>query len=203
VVAARLATPLRVRGMDARVELEIKNVPEVTIRVGANPPQTVPTNGQPQVHIVHSPQTSGPVTIEAANRFGAVSVDLGELTLYELPPFDLRDLVGTLPRLPAVPTLEAFTLGALAPALATVPRVRVPEFPKIPSVPTADLGGVIREMVLPGSDIAGTLQFPDLGALVAEPTREIADVLTDLTRQFAESQRDSYLTAAANAKDDD
>jgi serine/threonine protein kinase len=203
VVAARLATPLRVRGMDARVELEIKNVPEVTIRVGANPPQTVQTNGQPQVHIVHSPQTSGPVTIEAANRYGAVRVDLGELTLYELPPFDLRDLVGTLPRLPAVPTLEAFTLGALAPALASVPRVPVPEFPKIPSVPTADLGGVIREMVLPGSDIAGTLQFPDLGALVAEPTREIADVLTDLTRQFAESQRDSYLTAAANAKDDD
>jgi hypothetical protein len=203
VAAAWLATPLRVRGMDARIEWQIKNVAEVTIRVGANPPETVQTDGQPQVHMLHSPQQSGPVTIEAANRYGAVRVDLGELTLYELPPFDLRDLVGTLPRLPEAPTLEAFTLGALAPALATVPRVPVPDFPKIPSVPTADLGGVIREMVLPGSDIAGTLQFPNLGALVAEPTREMAEVLTDLTRQFAESQRDSHLTAVANAKDDD
>jgi hypothetical protein len=204
VLAARLATPLRVRGMDARVEWQIENVTEVTIRVGASPPETVQANGQPQTHVMRGLQQSGPVTIEAANRYGAVRVDLGELTLYELPPFDPRSLIGTLPRLPEVPTLEAFTLGALAPALATVPRVPVPEFPKIPSVPTADLGGVIREMVLPGSDLARTLQLPDLGALVAGPTREIGNLMTELTRQFAQSQRDSYLTnltAVANAED--
>ncbi len=210
VVAARLVTPLRVRGMDARVEWEIKNVQEITIRAGANPPETVTTNGQPQVHIFR-PRASGPVTIEAANRYGAVRVDLGELILYDLPVFDPGSYIGTLPRL-AAPALEAFTLDALAPALATVPRVTVPEFPKLPSVPTADLSSVLKETLLPGAGVAGSLQFravteslrfPDLGALAAPPAREIAEILTSQTRQLAESQRDSYLTAHADAEDED
>jgi hypothetical protein len=108
--------------------------------------------------------------------------------------------------------LDAFTMDAFAPALATVPRVTVPEFPKLPSVPTADLAGVLRETLLPGGDIAGSVQtpgiaeslrFPDLGALTAGPTREIAAALTSQARQFAESQRESRLTALANAEDED
>ena len=149
VIAARLATPMRVRGMDARVEWEIANVSEVTIRVGASAPMTVAVaaNGGPQLHVFPA-RESGPVTIEAENRYGAVRVDLGELMLYEIPPFDPKSFIGTLPRL-AVPPLEAFTLDALAPALATVPRVAVPELPRLPTMPTADLTGVLRETLLP------------------------------------------------------
>jgi hypothetical protein len=217
VVAARLATPLRVRGMDARIEWEIKNVSEVTIRVGANPPETVPANRGPQVHIVRSPQQSGPVTIEAANRYGGVRVDLGELTLYELPPFDPASLLGTLPRLAQLPRLDAFTMDAFAPALATVPRVAVPELPGLPSVPTADLAGVMRETLLPDGGIsalvdlprfAQAFRLPDFGALTAGPTREVAEMLAGQAREFAETRRQTHLKSLAqadldNERDDD
>ena len=210
VIMARLATPLRVRGMDARVEWEITNVSEVTIRVGASAPMTVPVaaNGGPQLHAFHA-RESGPVTLEAENRHGAVRVDLGELMLYEIPPFDPKSFIGTLPRL-AVPPLAAFTLDALAPALATVPRVTVPELPRLPTIPTADLTGVLRETLLPiGTSqlpqvrgIAPSLRFPDFGGLVAGPTRETAEQLTSQARALAKSQRKSYLKALADAEED-
>jgi serine/threonine protein kinase len=200
VIAARLATPLRVRGMDARVEWEIANVSEVTIRVGASPPMTVPVvaNARPQLH-VFTARESGPVTIEAENRYGAVRVELGELTLYEIPPFDPKNLIGALPRV-AVPPLEAFALDALAPALATVPRVAVPEIPGLPAMPTADLTGVVREMLRPNGAV-DYLSFPDLGELVAGPTREIADQLTSQAREFAMSQREAHRKALAEGEE--
>jgi hypothetical protein len=212
VIFARLATPLRVRGMDARIEWQIANVSEVTIRVGASAPMIVPVaaSAGPQLH-VFTPRESGPVTIEAENRHGAVRVDLGELIIYEIPPFDPKSLIGTLPRL-AVPRLEAFTLDALAPALATVPRVRVPELPRLPAMPTADLTGVLRQALLPAAgsgqrpqagSVAQSLRFPDLSALVAGPTREIAAQLTSQALEFAKSQRKSHLKALADAEEDD
>ena len=206
MIAARLATPLRVRDMDARVEWEIANVPEVTIRVGTSAPVTVPAaaNGGAQLYVFPA-RESGPVTIEAENRFGAVRVDLGELILYDIPPFDPKSFIGTLPRL-AVPPLEAFTLEALAPALATVPRVAVPELPRLPVMPTADLTGALREMLLPAGGTGGvaqSLRFPDLSELIAGPTREIAEQLVSQACKFAESQRESHMKALADAEEDD
>lgn len=198
VVMARLATPMRARGMDVRVEWQVSNVQEVKVTVGANPPATVPNSGGPQVHVCQ-PQHSGPVTIEAANRYGQVRIDLGELTLYELPRFDPAALIGALPR-PAVPALGAFTLDAVAPALATVPRVPVPELPSLPAVPTADLTTVLRETLLPGTGIAAALRLeslaeamrlPDLGALAAGPAQEIRGLLTEQAKELAERQRHS------------
>jgi len=201
VITARLATPLRVRGMDARVEWEISNVSKVTIRVGASSPVTVPVvaNVRPQLYVFPA-QESGPVTIEAENRYGAVRVDLGELTLYEIPPFDPKSLIGALPRV-AVPPLEAFTLDALAPALATVPRVTVPDIPRLPAMPTADLTSVVRETLL-AEGTAGSLRFPNLGELVARPTREIADQLISEAREFAMSQREAHQRALAEGEED-
>jgi hypothetical protein len=211
VIAARLATPLRVRGMDARVEWDIANVSEVTIRVGAGPAMRVPVaaGGGPRLHVFPA-RESGPVMIEAKNDYGALRVDLGELTLYEIPPFDPQSLIGRLPRL-AVPRLEAFTLDALAPALATVPRIAVPELPRLPSMPTADLTGVLREVLLPiGSTgqpspggVGRSLTLPDLGELLAGPTREFAEQLASEARELAKAQRESYLKAVADAEEDD
>jgi hypothetical protein len=204
VITARLATPLRARGMDVRIEWEIKNVTEVTVRVGAGAPQAVPDSGRPQVHIVRSPQQSGPVTIEAANRFGAVRVDLGELILYEAPRFDPTSLIGALPRLPRLPALPDYDLRALAPIKESLPKVSMPGFPAIPSIRTAELSDVIREMALPGADVAEVIRFPDFGALIAGPTREVAAILTDQARRMAESRPDSILESSlASAKDDD
>jgi hypothetical protein len=212
VLAARLATPLRARGMDAQVEWEIANVSEITIRVGASAPITVPVavNSGPQIHVFPA-RESGPVTIEAGNQYGAVRANLGELMLYEIPPFDPKSFTGALPRL-AVPPLEAFTLDALAPTLATVPRVVIPELPRLPPVPTADLTSVLRETLLPADRtgqpsqsgvITQSLRFPDLGELVAMPTREIAQQLTSQAGEFAKSQRASYLRGPANGEEVD
>ena len=212
VIAAQLTTPMRVRGMDAQVEWQIANVSEVTIRVGVRAPMTVPVTviGGPQLHVFPA-RESGPVTLEAGNRYGAVRVDLGELTLYEIPPFEPEKFIGTLPRL-AVPPLEAFSLGALAPALATVPRVAVPELPPLPAMPSADLAGVLRETLLPLGpadqlpqvrSVGQSLRLPDLGGLVAGPTNEIAERLTSQAREIAESQRKSHLKALADAEEDD
>jgi hypothetical protein len=203
VIMARLATPLRARGMDARVEWEIANVSEVTIRVGASPPMTVPVaaNAGPQFHVFPA-RESGPVRIEAKNRYDAIRVDLGELTVYEIPPFDPKSLIGALPRV-AVPPLEAFTLDALAPALATVPRVAVPEIPRLPAMPTADLTGAVRATLLHAGGIAGSLSFPDLGELVVGPTREIAEQLTSQAREFAMSQREAHSKALAGGEEDE
>ena len=77
-----------------------------------------------------------------------------------------------------MPQLEAFTLDALAPALEAVPRVAVPEFPRLPTMPTADLTSVLRETLLPHGPasqlpqvrgVGQSLRFPDLGELVAGP----------------------------------
>jgi hypothetical protein len=212
VITARLATPLRVRGMDAQVEWEIANVPEVTIRVGSGVPMTVPVaaNSGRQLHVFPA-RESGPVTIEAKNRYGAVRMDLGELTLYEIPAFDPKRIIGTLPR-PAVPTLDAFALDALAPALATVPRVAVPDLPRLPTMATANLTGVLREVLLPtggtgqapqAGGIAQSLRFPNLGELIAGPTRDIAGHLASQADDIAKSQRGTYLQALADAEEDD
>lgn len=212
VIAARLTTPIRARGMDARVEWQIANVSEVTIRVGTKTPMTVPVTvmGGPQLHAFPA-RDSGPVTIEAGNRYGAVRVDLGDLELYEIPEFKPQDFIGTLPRL-AVPQLEAFTLEALAPALKAVPRVTVPEFPPLPKMTGADLTSVLRETLLPLGPasqlpqvrgVGQALRFPDFGGLVAGPAREIAEQLTSQTREIAESQRKSHLQAVADAGEDD
>jgi hypothetical protein len=162
---------------------------------------TVPVvaNARPQLHVFHA-QESGPVTIEAENRYGAVRVDLGELTLYEIPSFDPKNLIGALPRV-VVPALDAFTLDALAPALATVPRVAVPEIPRLPTMPTADLTSVVRETLL-ADGAAESLSFPNLGELVAGPTREIADQMTSQAREFAMSQREAHRKALAEGEED-
>lgn len=211
VIMAQLATPMRARGMDARVEWQIRNVQEVVIQVGSSPPETVQATGDPQSH-VWQPERSGPVTIEAANRFGRVRVDLGELTLYELPRFDPASFIGTLPR-PGVPAISAFGMDALAPALATVPRVPLPEMPQLPVVPTADLTAVLRSTLLPAGDLgtglritgmAESLRLPDLGALVEEPTRQVHELMTTLAKDYAETQRESFKDKAIahNAKDE-
>lgn len=183
VLDARLITPMRVRGMDARVEWHIEHATEVAIAVGNAAPQMVSAAAVPQSYSFR-PQDSGPVAIEVANRYGRVRVDLGDITLYELPPFNVS--VDYLPRLEA-PTLNAFTLNTLHPLLASVPRVPVPEVPLVPALPTSDLISVFRKTLIP--DSAVRLQLPQLGDVVTQAAQEVAEMISSDARQFAESRR--------------
>jgi hypothetical protein len=101
---ARLLPAFCLRGQDARIEWSIDAATEVTVTVGYGSltgvdPQRYP-NGFPLLS-----DTSGPVVIEARNRFGRVRADLGELTLYEMPPVNIT--FEALPRL-QVAAREAF-----------------------------------------------------------------------------------------------
>jgi hypothetical protein len=168
--------------------------------------------------VIRSP-ASGPVILEAGNQYGTVRIDLGDLVLYDIPAFDPGSVTGALPRL-AVPQLPAFPMDAVAPALASVPRVAVPTVPDIPTVPTADLSAVLRQAVAPEVGIARSLRLPalaeslrlpdlteltrlpDLGALVAGPAWQMAATLNSQAREFAETRK-SHLAALASAEDDD
>lgn len=210
VLTAKLLTPIRPRGSDVRVQFAVQNVAEVTITVGGGTPVTVPVSvpGQPQVHAFGG-QVSGRVVFEAANRFGTVRVDLGELEMFEVPQFDLTGLAGALPRI-SVPTMESFNSDVLAPALSAVPRIDVPQVPRLAAMATGDLAGKLRDMVLPGAELSAALQLPriadiarlpDFDALAGVPLRAIAQSLIDAAGATAEAQRPGYLKAVDNAKD--
>jgi len=212
VLMAQLLTPMRPKGTDARVQFAARHVAEVSITVGGGAPMTVPVSvpGQPQVH-AFPVQVSGRVVLEARNRFDRVRVDLGELEMFEVPQFDLGSITGTLPRL-SVPTMASFNADVLVPALKATPRIDVPQVPRFPSMATADLPRKLRDAVLPDADLAGALRLPriadiarlpDVDALAGAPLRAIAESLMDAAALAAEAGRPAYLTAMANAGDED
>jgi hypothetical protein len=212
VLMAQLLTPMRPRSTDARVQFAVRNVPEVTITVGGSAPMTVPVSvpGQPQVHAFPA-QVSGRVVLEAENRFERVRVDLGELEMFEMPQFDMASITGALPRF-SVPRMESFNADVLVPALEATPKIDVPRVPQLPSMATADLPRMLRDAVLPDTNLAGVLQLPriadiarlpDFGALAGAPLRAIAGSLTDAAALAAEAQRPAYLRALANAGEEE
>ena len=144
ITLATLVTPVLLRGLDARVEWQIRGAAHVTISAGTNFTAQVDLAAHPHGYAFQA-DTSGPVRLEVGNRFGSVTMDLGEITLYELPPFTVT--CDHLPR-PQIPAMEAFSLEPVAAVLAGRPDVRamMPEMPAIPSLSTAGL----VENLLPG-----------------------------------------------------
>jgi len=194
VLDARLVTPFRVRGMDARLEWQIKHATEVTVTAGNGQTETITVTGGPQSYTFR-PRESGPVTIEVANRFGRLQVNLGEITLYELPPFEVR--LGYLPSL-EVPELRAFTLEAIRPALESMPRIQVPQVPPVPSLPTADLLGVFTETMM--AVTAVPLPLPRLADAVSEAWHSVASSLMNVARKDAESLWQPHLASQSSAE---
>ena len=138
---------------------------------------------------------SGPVFIEVTNRFGTLRVDLGDITLYDLPefrPFDPRGL----PR-PEVPGLDAFTLEHMKPVLEAVPAVVVPEVPAVPSLPTADLIGNFRDTLIRGSAVP--LPLPNLNDAVIEASRLVTGIVMDEATEYAAARRQEYLASQEEA----
>jgi hypothetical protein len=137
VVFARLATPFRLRGQDVRIEWEIRNATELTISAGNNLRLEVDP-AKDREGYTFRPGESGAVSIDVRNRFGSVSVEVGELTLYELPPFHVD--LNYLPR-PQVPALEAFSPEPLMATLDGRPPVAVgvADVPYVPPLSTVEL----------------------------------------------------------------
>lgn len=147
IAFAKLVTPFRLRGQAVRIDWQIKNAAIVTISAGNGSEFHVDLASHPKGYAFRLDE-SGPVSIEVRNHFGTVTMDLGEVTLYELPPLVLG--LDHLPR-PQIPALEAFsfepiTVEPITAALAQRPgiRVGVPDVPAVPSLSAPDLVTVLR-----------------------------------------------------------
>jgi hypothetical protein len=182
VALARLTTPYRVRGLDAHIEWQIDHANEVEIQSGNGDTKTVPLDAHP-VGYTFQPSASGPVGIEARNRFGSVRVDLGELTLYDLPPFQLN-----MSNLPAVyvPELSAFCPPSLAAAIAGRPPALVGmDLIAIPSLSTP-------ELIAGLSPVSPATALPPVGPVVNQASDSVTTVIKDAQSEFREILQDSF-----------
>jgi hypothetical protein len=182
VMMARLTTPFRLRGQDVHVEWQLGQAAELTISAGNSLRIEVDPGKHPRGYTFR-PDESGPVHIEVRNRFGSASVDLGEVTLYELPPFHVG--LNYLPR-PQVPALAAF---CPAPGVATAARpllaVGAANMPKVPSLNTLELVGSLAPPGLPA------VGLPHVADAVADASAAVTGLILREGEDFASSLRRS------------
>jgi serine/threonine protein kinase len=129
IITAQLTTPFRIRGQDVHIEWELKRADHVTVTIGTKSLGSVKYKDTQSGHAFWTDQ-SGPVTIEAGNNYGTATMYLGNLTLYELPQFNVD--LSHLPR-PELPYVEATPVRPLATILQGDPAATV-SYPKVPEV---------------------------------------------------------------------
>jgi hypothetical protein len=169
IVEAELTTPLLPRGSDARIMWRIENAEDVEIRVGQDPAPQVTSikwrdhpNGYP-LRVAES----GPVAITAINPYGSMTLELGDVMLYELPAFSVT--IGDLPA-PVIPPVSSVSLepiSRLVPAWVSA----VPDIPRIPSPEPYDL------LQLFTSDRTCTSPWPRIEDAVAESSKTIVELI--------------------------
>jgi len=179
VLAAKLISPLAVRGMDARIDWQIENAEEVTVSAGYGSSFEVDLATHTQGYVFR-PEESGPVRIEVRNRFGVVQVDLGEITLYELPPFNVS--LDYLPRL-QIQSVESFSMAPLQALLGGPAGGRVLELPLVPSL--RGLG--LIETLMPEGTAA--MPLPYIRDAVIEASHAVAGIVTSETKKYAAQVR--------------
>jgi hypothetical protein len=118
---ARIATPIRLRGQDIGLAWEIDGAETIAVET-ANGQRVEVDPATSPAGFWFRPDVSGPVAIEVRNRFGTVWEDLGDITLYELPRFQVDRV--DLPR-PQFTELDAVTLTTAAAVLDDRPLTRV------------------------------------------------------------------------------
>jgi hypothetical protein len=200
IAYAELVTPFRLRGQDARVEWQLGNATDLTIFEGNS--QHAVTLAQHPHGYTFRPADSGPVSLEVRNRFGAVSVELGEITLYELPPFQVD--LNYLPR-PQVPHADPFIPAPLMATLEGRPLVAIGEadVPHVPSPGTPDLAGAMP----PSSELAAMWPRVDDAAhgfantISSLITSESGDFVSALQQILAEERRRRPGTGAVDTQE--
>ena len=184
VTVARLRHPFRVRGQDVRIDWQISNAATVTV-IAVRQRFQVDLRQHPD-GFAFRPDETGPVAIEVSNRFGTLRVDLGDVTLYELPPF--RVDYGFLPT-PQIPRLPALSMTALDQVIAGAPLVRLPDIPAVPDLGTF---GLVQSLM---QSAALTVPLPQFGAAVAQASAAVNATLQAEANQVGASVRTAYLAS--------
>lgn len=212
ILRARLAETFLLRGQSARIEWQISNAERVTVSVGAS----YTTAADLTVHasgFTFPAAESGPVRIEAVNRFGTVTADLGEITFIELPPFTVS--FDNVPQ-PTVPPLQTFSLAPVnevltgdsdarrgAPAVPPIPPVDITGFfegfavggpgthrivPDVPPVPSVDITSLFKNVLADGS---GPVTWQEIDLITNRVTAGVWTQLEhEIPKHFPGQQKD-------------
>ncbi|MGD0699476.1 MAG: hypothetical protein ABSA02_06295 [Trebonia sp.] len=178
VISARLRKTFLIRGHDARVDWQLENATEVTVSADGHD-HTV----DPKQHFdgcSFQLDQSGPVTLTVANNLGSVKLDLGEISLYELPPLTVN--VPPLPS-PQIPDLPRLSLDSMGPVIDKVPAMRLPDLPPMPTLQTYDL----VQTLMRGTAVA--MPPPDVTAAVLDASRVVSQAIWDDAHRRAEAAR--------------
>jgi hypothetical protein len=169
LIRAELVTPVVLRGMDARLTWHVEHAEKVLILAGNGQRIELDLTASPNGYTFR-PQASGPVTVTAQNRFGTASLVVGELTLYELPSFDVD--LSHLPR-PLIPALPRLNLPLLDQVLADRPGIVVGH--EVFELP--DLGAMkLIEDLLP-EGLSATVSWPPLADISSQVCTDLTDCI--------------------------
>lgn len=191
LIRAELASAVVLRGMDARVIWHIEHAVKVTILAGNGQRIELDLTANPNGYAFR-PEASGPVTVTAQNRFGTASLVAGELTLYELPSFDVN--LSHLPK-PVIPALPNLNLPLLDQVLADRPGIVVGH--EVFELP--DLGAMkLVDDLLPEGMSANT-SWPPLAEISAQASADITDVIRTQAADIAAQVRHELMQLASQS----
>jgi hypothetical protein len=190
--SARLVQAFCLRGQAARVEWSIAGAAEVTVTVGFEPPQVVDPQRYPKGYSL-PPDLSGPVVVEAWNRFGQARADLGELTRYEMPAVNIT--IEALPRL-QVAAREAFSPPPLPATVVRRPLVEIGRT-DIPRLSPPSVMSLVASAVPGGRD---PVHWPSLGPAVSDATDSLTEFIRGAIDEFGPTLRAEFRERAKAEK---
>jgi hypothetical protein len=176
VRAVQLVNPRCARGQDARIDWRIDHAHQINVSYGAGRRAKLDAAAHPDGWSFR-PDESGPVSMEAVNRFGSVRVDLGDLDLFELPPFSVK--LGPLPavHLPAIEAFPASGLSSMVPSW--------PSFPEVAAVgmPVLNVADMVPMPAVP--------PLPPIGNAIQGAAETVNSVILDNQDSFSALLRQS------------
>jgi hypothetical protein len=178
VAFARLRKTFLIRGQDAHIDWQIANATEVTVSADGQAHKL-----DPKRHVdgySFRMDRSGPVTLTVSNNLGSLVLDLGEISLYELPPLSVN-----LPPLPSpnIPALPRLSLDSMAPVMSRVPAIQLPVVPPVPALQTYELVDTLMR------ETAIALALPDVASAVLDASRAVSEAIWDDAHRRAEAAR--------------
>jgi hypothetical protein len=180
-----MTTPfLLLRGADTRLSWQTENAEEIRILAGERQEEvtTVKAADHPAGCAFRMTEP-GLVTVVVSNPYGRVTRVVGDVMLYEIPPFNVS--VDSLPPL-SVPEMAAFSLAPVAQLAPSLPGI--PDIPPLPSAQPYDLMDHLSGnhwLAAPSQRIDGVIQdgAHAIVGLISGASQRFVDSLRDMTQR--------------------
>jgi hypothetical protein len=181
VASATLLTPFRLPGQKVRFEWQIANANHVKVLIDGKQTWLIEAAKCPTGYATESDR-SGLVVIEVENKYGVVTVDLGELTQVELPQFTAT--ISDLPR-PEIPAIEAFSVESLTAMLTGHPSIEL-NLPELPAVLPPRALDLVDDLI---PDRSVTVPGPRVDDAVIAASNAVTSLITSETRKYMATLR--------------